>query len=70
VANYKPITDSHINGQFAKLPKYNRHFLWEPFAHLMRFTQEKADVVMNRDGLIDLSASRLLQKLNKEKETK
>lgn len=70
VANYKPITDQHINGQFAKLPKYNRHFLWEPFAHLMKFFQEREDVVMNRDGLIDLSASRLLQKLNKEKEKK
>lgn len=70
VANYKPITDQHINGQFAKLPKYDRRFLWEPFAHMMKFFQEREDVVMNRDGLIDLSASRLLQKLNKEKEKK
>ena len=70
VVNYKPITDTQINGRFGQLPKYNRRFLWEPFAHLMKFLGERTDVVMNRDGLIDLSASRMLQKLNKEKEKK
>lgn len=66
VHNYLPLTDQHINGQFGKLPKYNRHFLWEPFAHLMKFTQERADVVKDKDGRIDLAASRVMQKLKKE----
>lgn len=64
VADYRPITDQHINGQFAKLPKYNRRFLWEPFAHMMKFTQERADVIKDKNGRIDLAASRVLQKLN------
>lgn len=64
VANYKPITDQHINGQFAKLSKYNRRFLWEPFAHMMKFTQEREDVIKDKNGRIDLAASRVLQKLN------
>jgi hypothetical protein len=33
----------------------------------MKFLGERADVIMNKDGLIDLSASRLLQHLNKDK---
>lgn len=70
VANYKPITDQLINGQFGKLPKYNMRFLWEPFAHMMKFICPREDVVMDKNGLIDLAASRVLQKLNKDKEMK
>lgn len=68
VANYTPINDNNINGRFGQIPKYNRRFLWEPFAHLMKFTQEKADVVKDKNGRIDLSASRVLQKLTYGKE--
>ena len=64
VANYTPINDNNINGRFGQIPKYNRRFLWEPFAHMMKFTQEKADVVKDKNGRIDLAASRVLQKLN------
>lgn len=66
VADYKPITMQHVNSYFSKLPKYNRRFLYEPFADMMKFTQSKEDVVMDKDGLIDLSASRVLQRIHAE----
>ena len=67
VTDYKPIADQYVNSQFGKLPKYNRRFLWEPFADKMRFLQPREDVIMDKDGIIDLAASRVMQKLNKEK---
>ena len=63
VANYQPITDKHLDSVFARLPKFNRHFLYEPWANDHQFIQPKGDVIMDYDGNIDLSASRLLQKL-------
>lgn len=70
VANYLPITDNNIAAVFAKLPKFNRRFLYEPWANDYKFTQAKEDVFMDKDGLIDLSASRLLQRLNIEQRLK
>lgn len=70
VMNYLPVTDNYIAATFAKLPKFNRRFLYEPWAKDYIFTQKKEDVIMNKDGLIDLSASRLLQRLNTEKRQK
>lgn len=67
VANYKPVTDKNIASAFAKLPKWNMRFLYEPFAEMYKFIQPKEDVVMDRSGRIDLSASRILQRINKEK---
>lgn len=66
VANYKMITEQNIAGRFSQLPKWNMRFLYEPYADMYKFTQEKEDVVMDRNGRIDLSASRLLMKLNKQ----
>lgn len=63
VANYKPISIQNINGSFGKLPRFNRRFLYEPFAADYQFTQPKDDVIMDKDGRIDLSASRLLMNL-------
>lgn len=67
IADYKPITNNHVNTVFGKIPKYNRRFLYEPFAKDYIFTQPKEDVIMDRDGRIDLSASRVLQKINTER---
>ncbi len=67
VADYKPISDKQLAAVYSQLPKFNRRFLYEPFAADYQFTQPKEDVIMDKDGNIDLSASRLLQKLNKEK---
>jgi hypothetical protein len=63
VADYKPISMQNINGSFGKLPRFNRRFLYEPFAADYQFTQPKDDVIMDKDGRIDLSASRLLMNL-------
>jgi len=67
VANYHPITEKHLDSIFAKLPKFNRRFLYEPWANNYHFIQPKEDVIIDYDGNIDLSASRLLQKLNTER---
>ena len=45
----------------------NGDVLYEPFADMYKFTQPKEDIIMDRNGYIDLSASRLLQKINKDK---
>ena len=65
VANYKMITEQNIAGRFSQLPKWNMRFLYEPYAEMYKFTQPKEDVVMDKNGRIDLSASRLLMKMNK-----
>lgn len=67
VAGYKPVTDKYISARYAKIPKWNMRFLYEPFADMYKFTQPKEDIIMDRNGYIDLSASRLLQKINKDK---
>ena len=67
VANYQPISDNYINAVFSKLPKFTRRFLYEPWANDYKFIQPKEDVIMDPNGNIDLSASRLLQKLNTER---
>ena len=67
VANYQPITDKNLDSIYSRLPKFTRRFLYEPWANDYQFTQCKEDVVMDPNGNIDLSASRLLQKLNTER---
>lgn len=64
VANYQPVTDRNLDAIFSKLPKFTRRFLYEPWANDYQFIQPKEDVIMDPNGIIDLSASRLLQKLN------
>lgn len=66
VANYKPITDKHIANAYTKIPKWCMRFLYEPYANMYKFIQQKEDVIMNKDGCIDLSASRLLMKLHSD----
>lgn len=66
VADYKPITQKNLDSTFANLPKFNRRFLYEPYAEDYMFIQPKEDVIMDRDGRIDLSASRMLQRANIE----
>lgn len=67
VANYQPISDKQISAAFSKLPKFNRRFLYEPWAKDYQFICPREDVIMNYDGCIDLSASRVLQKINTER---
>lgn len=67
VTNYQPLTDRYLDSIYSRLPKFTRRFLYEPWATDHQFTQPKEDVVMDPSGNIDLSASRLLQKLNTER---
>ena len=67
VANYQPITDKNLDTTFSKLPKFTRRFLYEPWANDYQFIQPKEDVIMDPNGVIDLSASRLLQKINTDR---
>lgn len=67
VADYQPISDNHINTVFSRLPKFTRCFLYEPWANDYKFIQPKEDVIMDPNGNIDLSASRLLKKLNTDR---
>lgn len=67
VTNYRPLTDKYLDSIYSRLPKFTRRFLYEPWAADYQFTQPKEDVVMDPSGNIDLSASRLLQKLNTER---
>lgn len=67
ICDYQPISQKYLDTIFARLPKFDRRFLYEPWAADYVFTQPKEDCVYDRDGRIDLSASRLLQKLKKEK---
>ena len=64
VANYDVISSKYLSTCFSKLPTFNRHFLYEPFAADYQFTQPKENVIMDKDGRIDLSASRVLMNLN------
>ena len=66
VANYQSINSHIANGYLERLPKYNRRFLWEPWADKYRFTQKKEDIIYDKDRKIDLSASRLLQRLKQD----
>lgn len=63
VAQYQPINNHIVNGCLGRLPKYNRRFLWEPWADKYQFTQKKDDVIYDKDKNIDLSASRVMQRL-------
>ena len=67
VANYRPISEKNLDSTFKLLPKFSRYFLYEPFAPWYQFTQPKEDIIMDQNNIVDLSASRLLQKVNSKK---
>lgn len=64
VAGYKAISEENVANSFSKMSKYCTRFLFEDWADKYIFTQPKDDVVTDMQGKIDLSASRLLFKLN------
>lgn len=66
VNGYKPITSQQTQGKLGSLPKRDIRFLWEWFAPYYKFTQKKEDVVCDKDGNIDLAASRVIQRLVQE----
>lgn len=64
VNDYKPITSQQVQGKLGSLPKRDIRFLWEWFAPYYKFTQKKEDCIYDKDGNIDLAASRMMQRLN------
>ena len=64
VANYQPISEKYLGNVFSQLPKYTRRFLYEPYAADYVFTQKKDDAIYDRNGRIDLSASRVQLKMS------
>ena len=66
MANYHPITTDRITSNLGKLPKYSTAFLYEPWADRYVFPQKKDDIICDKQGRIDLSASRLLHYLNEK----
>lgn len=64
VNGYKPITSQQAQGKLGSLPKRDIRFLWEWFAPYYKFTQKKEDCIYDKDGNIDLAASRMMQRLN------
>lgn len=64
VNGYKPITSQQVQGKLGSLPKRDIRFLWEWFAPYYKFIQKKEDCIYDKDGNIDLAASRMMQRLN------
>lgn len=64
IINYKPITQRDLDKIYQKMPKFNRRFLYEPWADEYHFTQPREDVIMDYNSNIDLSASRVLHYMN------
>lgn len=61
--NFTPITDKHINSAFGKVGKFETKFLYEPWAHMYKFTKRNtSDLIVDANGKIDLPASRAYKK--------
>lgn len=58
VNNYRPVSIKTINKTFGKLPQYSRRFLQEPYADQYVFIQKKEDCIYDKNGKINLEASR------------
>lgn len=66
VSGYKPVSTKQINSRFSMLPKHNYRFLYEPWCKdgLYKITQKRDDLIVDKDGVVDVSASRVLQRLD------
>lgn len=70
VAKYQPVSEKNLQTAFSNLPKHCTRFLYEPWAEQYKFTQEKEDIIYDKNGRIDLSASRVMQRLATERRIK
>ena len=68
VANYEFISRHQVEAALSRLPKWDMRFLYEPWAEHYVFTHRNKDVIKDKNGRIDLAASRAWQKLQQEKE--
>lgn len=69
ICGYEPLSLKQVLNSFKNIPKYTRRFLYEPWVDVVpqKITQKKEDVIADKDGIIDVSASRLLQYMNTQK---
>lgn len=66
--NYKPIGYKTITKWLGRIPKASYKFLEEPYADKYIFFKQRSDVVMNKNGLINLPATLALKKINESKD--
>lgn len=66
VANYQAISQRQVDSVFASIPKFDRRFLYEPYAKDYVFLDDRDDCIYDRSGRIDLPASRIYSRLKKE----
>lgn len=67
VNRYQPVSDKHVQSALGKLPKRDVRFLYEYFAPYYKFTQTKPNCLYDKNGNVDLSASRLLLRFAQER---
>lgn len=67
---YEPIQFKRFEGELSKIPRPNRKFLYEWYADIqIPHTKDRDDLVLKKDGTIDVEASRVLvAKLKAERE--
>ena len=70
VAHYQPISTKYLDSVFSRIPQFQTRFLYEPWAANYQFVDNKQDVVMDREGKIDLSASRVIFKIQHQNPSK
>lgn len=68
VANYNPITLPRITSSLGKLPKKDYRFLYEPWAENYVGFKGREDVIRDKDGHIDVSASRAYRRILQDKQ--
>ncbi len=65
--DFTAITDKHINSAFGKVGKFETKFLYEPWAHMYKFTKrDTSDLIVDQNGKIDLSATRAYKKFQND----
>lgn len=61
--DYKPYTGKKLQKKLQKVPAASKKFLYEPFAHMYKFTDKtRDDIVCDKGGVVNLNASRELRK--------
>lgn len=68
VANYNPITLPRITSALGKLPKKDYRFLYEPWAENYVGFKGRIDVIRDKSGHVDVSASRAYRRMLEDKE--
>lgn len=70
VANYNYVSKEWVNKKVSTLDTYDMRFLYEPFAQYYQFNNSplRQDVIADKEGRIDLAATRTLDFLSRRQE--